>query len=878
MSSKRFLRHVLLSSCCFSAAALISALPANAANVAVTSGTQPITSPITGTDTLTKTGTGTYIITAANTSTGTTTISAGTLQIGTTNAATGVFDTTAALASTSIVNSGTLVLNRGDGNTTTPSVAYAGVISGTGALKQIGYGTVILTGNNTYTGTTTITTTSVTAADGTVTAYNAVLQLGNGGTTGWVGSTANTSTNAMVVQTNSTLAFNRSDNVTWGGVISDKGSVTQLGTGSLTFTAANSYQGTTTISAGSLVLTGAGTTGTSAIVNNAVFDFSGITASTLTIKSLASTTTTANSASVLAGSKNLTLTSGATYGGTITGTGTLTISGGTQVFTNDNPNFTGPIVITAGTLQYGNATTTGVLGSTSTAITDNGTLAFAHSDDNFVYSGVISGTGAVKQSGAKILTLNAANTFTGLTTVSSGTLQIGDASHTSAKVGGAATVSSGATLTGYGTVVGALTNAGTVLVGNGMVANLNVGGAYTQTGTLTSEISTSGSSVLKVGGAATLAGKFTLTAESGSYGQFAYNTPILTASSVSGAFTSFSGVSGDVAYGVTYPSATEVDALVVPKASGQVYGDAITETLENTHLLNDIAVDHAAFDRCNDRNATCRGWSTWVQGFGGTNHVDAGSGAEAFNGHTYGVIGGLGYTFSKDGSLNLAAAYTSNRIGVAGGKSVADTDGLFAALTLHTGGSMIGLDLNAFYLANKTDVSRDAGLSSTAVSSMNNTGGGFTFQITAPLLGGDLTPLAKMTYALASYGPFTETGAGNLNLQGVHGEQTTGYYDVGIRFSHIFATEGGISLKPHAYVGAQVNGTEGVPNMMMSLVNFSSTDFTAPSATLDKFSGVLKLGVDAKLDDALSLQADFDGKFGSKQQQAIFTLGASYRF
>jgi len=866
MSSKRFLRRVLLSSCCFSAAALVSALPAAAADFPVTSGTQSVTSPITGTDTLTKTGSGTYIVTAANTSTGTTTISAGTLQIGTTNIASSVFDTTAAIASTSIVDNGTLVLNRGDGNTATTAVTYAGVISGTGALKQIGYGTVILTGNNTYTGATTLT--STTGSDGTI--YSAVLQLGNGGTTGWIASTS------VVNGSNSQLIFDRSDNVTWSGVISSSGAVTQLGTGTLTFTGANTYTGATTITNGALVLSGAGTFGaSSAVTNNGIFDFSAITATGLTIKSLAGTATTAV---VNTGAKNLTLTSGSTYAGTITGTGTFTISGGTEILTADSSGFTGAIVISGGTLQYGSSSSAGSLGTTSTAITDNGTLSFSRSDTNYIYNGVISGTGAVKQAGSKTLTLNAVNTYTGLTTVSSGVLQIGDSSHTTAKVSGAVTVSSSGTLTGYGSIGGNLTNAGTVLVGNGAVTNMVVGGTYTQTGTLTSEISTAGSSVLTVGGAATLAGKFTLTAETGSYGQFAYNTPILTASSVSGAFTTYSGVSGDVAYGVTYPSTTEVDALVVPKTSGQVYGDVITETLENTHVMNDIAVDHAAFDRCNDRNATCRGWSTWVQGFGGTNHVDAGSGAEAFNGHSYGVIGGLGYTFSKDGSLNLAAAYTTNRIGVAGGKTAADTDGFFAALTLHAGGSMIGVDLNGFYLANKSDISRDAGLSSTATSSMNNTGGGFTFQVTAPLLGGDLTPLAKVAYAFVSYGPFTETGAGNLNLQGIHGEQTTAYYDAGVRLSHVFTTESGLSLKPHAYVGAQVNGTEGVPDVTMSLINFSNTSFNAPAATLDKFSGVLKLGLDAKLDNALSLQADFNGKFGSKQQQAIFSLGASYRF
>jgi autotransporter-associated beta strand protein len=871
MTSKRFSRRVLLSSCCFAASAIVSSAPAVAADYPVTSGTQVVTAPITGTDTLTKTTTGTYILTAANTSTGTTTISAGTLQIGTTAPATSVFDTTATISSASIVNSGTLTFNRGDG--TASSYTYSGLISGTGALKQIGYGTVILTANNTYTGTTTLTTTSVASVDAsgvsTTTAYNAILQLGNGGTTGWIGSSS------VVVGSNSTLIFNRSDNVIWTGVISSSGNVTQLGTGTLTYTGVNTYSGTTTITNGSLLLSGTGAVASSAIVNNAIFDVTGVTAAGVTLKSLAGTTATAT---LVAGAKNVTFTSGATYAGLITGSGIFTVSGGTEILTGDSTGFTGTIVTSgSGTLQFGSATTTGSLTSTSAAITNNGTVAFGHMND-VVYTGLISGTGALKQVGSGTLTLNVAETYTGLTTVSAGTLVIGDASHTSARIAGAATVSSSGTLAGYGTIAGALTNAGTVKVGLGTIGNLNVGGAYTQTGTLSSEITPTTTSVLMVGGAATLGGTFVARADAGNYGQFAYTMPILQAASVTGTFANPSGVSGDIAYGVVYPSATEVDVLVVPKASSQVYGDVITETLENTHALNDIAVDHAAFDRCNNAGSRCRGWSSWIQAIGGINHVDASNGADAFNGRSWGVIGGLGYTFNNEGSLNLAVAYSGQHVGVTGGDTRANTHGLYTALTLHMGGPVLWVDLNGFFNTNKSSVTRDAGLSSFATSSQNSTGAGFTFQVAAPLLGGDVTPVAKAVYAFLSYGPFTEVGAGNLNLQGVHGQTTTGYYDIGVRLSHLYALNDGISLRPHAYVGAQVNGTEGMPNLSVSLVNWSNTTFDAPSSTLDKFSGVLKVGVDAKIDDALSLQADVNSKFGSRQLQVYFTFGANYRF
>src|SRR5207244_1093652 len=141
---------------------------------------------------LTKTGTGTFILTGANTYTGTTTISAGTLQIGSGS-------TTGSVAG-NIVDNAALVFNRSD------ALTYAGVISGTGSLTKSGAGTLTLTGANTYTGGTTI-------SAGT-------LQLGNGGTTGSVASN---------IVDNGTFAINRSDTFTFGNVISGTGAFQQNG-------------------------------------------------------------------------------------------------------------------------------------------------------------------------------------------------------------------------------------------------------------------------------------------------------------------------------------------------------------------------------------------------------------------------------------------------------------------------------------------------------------------------------------------------------------------------------------------------------------------------------------------------------------------------
>lgn len=90
-------------------------------------------------------------------------------------------------------------------------IGIAPVLTGTGSLTKEGLGTLTLTGANSYGGGTTI-------AAGT-------LRLGNGGTSGSIlGDVANSSI----------LAFNRSDAVIFGGMVSGTGGVWQVGIGQTT--------------------------------------------------------------------------------------------------------------------------------------------------------------------------------------------------------------------------------------------------------------------------------------------------------------------------------------------------------------------------------------------------------------------------------------------------------------------------------------------------------------------------------------------------------------------------------------------------------------------------------------------------------------------
>ena len=136
-----------------------------------------------------------------------------------------------------------LIFNRADNITFTNAIFSAvsdgSATSDSGSVEQLGPGNVTLTGSDNFPGGATI-------------GAGAILQIGAGGTGGSVGSGA--------ISDGGTLVFDHSDSVTVNGIISDNtsassiGALVQLGSGTLTLAATNTYTGSTTVSNGTLVV------------------------------------------------------------------------------------------------------------------------------------------------------------------------------------------------------------------------------------------------------------------------------------------------------------------------------------------------------------------------------------------------------------------------------------------------------------------------------------------------------------------------------------------------------------------------------------------------------------------------------------------------
>ena len=278
---------------------------------------------VSGTGALAQIGTGTTILTAANTYEGGTTIAAGTLQVGTGG-------TSGQLGGGAIVNNGVLAINRSD------ELTLRNDISGTGTLAQIGAGTTILTGDNTSSGPTLI--------------ASGVLQVGNGGTTGALG------TGDVFNQT--ALVFNRSGALTVPGAISGTGTVTLVGPGTTIFTGANTYSGATTISAGTLQIGNGGTSGqlgTGSVFNNGSLVFQRSDAITV------SNPISGTGSLTQAGTGVLTLSGAKTYtGGTFVNDGALVLDGSVAgSVTVASPALLGGAGLIGGTLTVNGAVMVG---------------------------------------------------------------------------------------------------------------------------------------------------------------------------------------------------------------------------------------------------------------------------------------------------------------------------------------------------------------------------------------------------------------------------------------------------------------------------------------------------------------------------------------
>jgi autotransporter-associated beta strand protein len=393
----------------------------------------------------TKFGAGSATLSGANTFT-TGSVAAGTL-IGTVNslATTGTFG---------VATGGELRFNQASSGT------WAGALAGSGTYTKLGAGALTLTGSTSNT--------------------NGTLLVSEGSVIG------TTNTIRRAVTNNAQVTFNQTTAGTYSGIMSGSGSLTKLGSGTVTLSGVNTYSGDTTVSAGSLVGTTASLQGD--ITNNAAVTFSQTTTDgtyagimsgagsllksgtgqvTLTGANTYSGGTTVSAGALIGTTRSLqgAITNDAavtidqatdgSYGGVMSGSGSLTKLGAGAVTLAGANSYSGGTTVSAGSLI-------GTTDSLKGAITNNAAVTFSQTTTG-TYAGIMSGNGSLTKLGGGSVVLSGNNSYSGATTVSAGALVINGNLTNSA-----VSVDNGATLGGSGTLSRAVTvlSGGTISPGN----------------------------------------------------------------------------------------------------------------------------------------------------------------------------------------------------------------------------------------------------------------------------------------------------------------------------------------------------------------------------------------------------------------------------
>ncbi|PZX68766.1 fibronectin-binding autotransporter adhesin ShdA [Salmonella enterica] len=365
---------------------------AESATLALSQGT--LDNNVTGEGQIVKSGSDELIVTGDNNYSGGTTISGGTLTA----------DHADSLGSGDIDNSGVLKVGEGE---------LENILSGSGSLVKTGTGELTLSGDNSYSGGTTIT-------GGTLTADHAdslgsgdidnsgVLKVGEGeleNTLSGSGSLVKTGTGELTLSGGNdysggttiiggTLTAGHADSLGSGDIdnsgvlqvgegelkntLFGSGSLVKTGTGELTLNGDNDYSGGTTIDDGVLIADNADSLGTGAVANNGVLQV---------------------------GEGELK--------NTLSGTGSLVKIGTGELTLNGDNDYSGGTTITGGTLI---AASVNALGSGD--IDNSGVLQVGEGE----LKNTLFGSGSLVKTGTGELTLSGDNTYSGGTTISGGTL------------------------------------------------------------------------------------------------------------------------------------------------------------------------------------------------------------------------------------------------------------------------------------------------------------------------------------------------------------------------------------------------------------------------------------------------------------------------
>lgn len=822
--------------------------------------------------------------------------------------------------------SGTLMIDgsgRSDGNAeirvlTNTTAHIATTIAGTGGLSKTEGGTLVLEGNNTYRGGTSL-------LDGTV-SVSSDANLGdaagglrfNGGT---LATTAGMHS-ARAITLDGSAVFNVATNTELGltGSVSGAGDLIKIGAGTLRLTGVNSY-GNTAVLGGTLI----GSTGSISgdIINAGTVVFDQPADGRL-----------AGNIGRLSSSAGLMIKQGA---------GTLTLTG------NSGLDWS---------IQAGGLSAAAERFAGNAAIGAGASLTFDQAADA-AYGGVLTGTGRFVKAGTGVLVYDGnSSAFAGMTDIAAGALIVGsDTAHAQAMLGGSLHVAGGGTLGGHGTVgsgagsVVTVASGGTIAPGNS-IGTLTVNGnlvfaagsiyqAEINPALQTDLIRVSGTAVidggtvhaLKAGGLYTPGSRWTILdahgGVTGRFDAFDQNMPFvdltlsydahrvyIDAKRNSVPFCAVAQTSNQCAVGnglestgpgnpandavAALPDATAARAAL-DQLSGEIHASAKTALIADSRFIREAATDRirAAFGAvaASAMPVTAYGDSglqtapanadraaVWAQGFGAWGRVNGNGNAAGLATATGGIlIGADGPAFGAGPfgtwRFGTLAGYSRSTFNARGRLSSGESDNYHLGLYGGTQWGRLGFRAGLAYTWHQLVTSRTVAFAGFGDSPGGRYRAG-TFQafgdigyrIDTPVAA--FEPFANLAYVSLDSDSFGERGgAAALHANGQVTAAT--FTTIGLRASAGFELGG---------IGTTVRGSIGWRHAFGAIVPLSThafvggDAFTVAGVPLARDAAVINAGLDMAVSRNAVLGLSYDAQLGSSARQHGFKANFSMRF
>lgn len=594
---------------------------------------------------------------------------------------------------------------------------------------------------------------------------------------------------------------------------------------------------------------------------------------------------------------------------------TLVTDGGTVIVDEDAAlgNATAQLRLDNGGLRIA-GTKMATLARNVSVEAGGGFIEVADADAAVTASGVFSGTGAFAKTGAGTLTLTAANSFTGTTTVAAGRLNV-DGSLAGSTL---TTVQDGAVLGGTGTVGNLALASGGRLAPGRSIGTLKVAGDLTMAEGSVYEVEVDADGKadrVDVTGSASLAGSVLAMAAGGNYAPLTDYTILTAEEGVTGSFgivtsslafldptlrygakdvtlrlerndTSFRSVAGTANQRATAAAVESLamgnavyDAVVLTDTgtasaafdslSGELHASAAGALMQGAMAVGDVVAAQGALSAGSagieaPASAAFGAGRMWLQAYGAWGSND-GDDVTSIDRNTSGTLFGLDAAVGENWRIGAFAGFGQASVKQDGTGSKLDADSYHVGLYAATRMGGFGAHLGAAYSLNDAETTRHVAYAGTRETLTAD------YDVNAAQVFGEVNyrfdtshgafePFAGVAHISLSGDDFTETG-GAAALAGDGVDMRTTFTTLGLRTVQEF----GLGETPAAFraeLGWRHAFGDVDPDADLRFAAGGS-GFGVTGAAIAENTAVLRTGLEVGLTDDTALSVGYGGQFGS---------------